>query len=81
VNLSSEARHGAFGARAGEWVIRHWSKARRQTLWAECLREMQSFERRVKPDLLAFAVEHQRASPYVTPARTAGNVLEQRFVQ
>jgi hypothetical protein len=45
--LRDEARHGAFGARAGEWVIRHWSPEQRQTLWSDCLREMQSFERRV----------------------------------
>jgi hypothetical protein len=45
--LRDEARHGAFGARAGEWVIRHWSPAQRQTLWSDCLREMQSFEQRV----------------------------------
>lgn len=45
--LRDEARHGAFGARAGEWVIRHWSPAQRQTLWADCLHEMQSFEQRV----------------------------------
>ncbi|HET6147774.1 MAG TPA: ferritin-like domain-containing protein [Polyangia bacterium] len=45
--LRDEARHGAFGARAGEWVIRHWSAEQRQRLWADCLREMQSFERRV----------------------------------
>ena len=45
--LRDEARHGAFGARAGEWVIRHWTPAQRQTLWAECLREMQTFEQRV----------------------------------
>ena len=45
--LRDEARHGAFGARAGEWVIRHWSARQRQTLWADCLREMQTFEQRV----------------------------------
>jgi hypothetical protein len=45
--LRDEARHGAFGARAGEWVIRHWSAEQRQRLWADCLREMQSFEQRV----------------------------------
>jgi hypothetical protein len=45
--LRDEARHGAFGARAGEWVIRHWSGEQRQRLWADCLREMQSFEQRV----------------------------------
>ena len=45
--LRDEARHGAFGARAGEWVIRHWSAEQRQRLWSDCLREMQSFEQRV----------------------------------
>jgi len=45
--LRDEARHGAFGARAGEWVIRHWSAEQRQRLWSDCLREMQSFEHRV----------------------------------
>ncbi len=45
--LRDEARHGAFGARAGEWVIRHWTAAQRQRLWADCLREMQLFEQRV----------------------------------
>jgi hypothetical protein len=45
--LRDEARHGAFGARAGEWVIRHWSSEQRQRLWSDCLREMQSFEQRV----------------------------------
>jgi hypothetical protein len=45
--LRDEARHGAFGARAGEWVIRHWSAEQRQRLWSACLREMQSFEQRV----------------------------------
>src|SRR5205085_3179048 len=45
--LRDEARHGAFGARAGEWVIRHWTAKQRQRLWSDCLREMQSFEQRV----------------------------------
>jgi hypothetical protein len=45
--LRDEARHGAFGARAGAWVIRGWSPTRRQSLWSDCLMEMESFERRV----------------------------------
>ena len=45
--LRDEARHGAFGAQAGDWVIRHWTPAQRQTLWADCLREMQTFEHRI----------------------------------
>jgi hypothetical protein len=45
--LRDEARHGTFGARAGAWVIRDWSPERRQALWPECVREMESFERRV----------------------------------
>jgi hypothetical protein len=66
--LRDEARHGAFGARAGEWVIRHWSKARRQTLWAECLREMQSFERRVGGPVLT-------ANQVVSRGKTAAAAL------
>jgi hypothetical protein len=45
--LRDEARHGAFGARAGAWVIRRWSPQQRQALWSDCLMEMESFERRV----------------------------------
>jgi hypothetical protein len=45
--LRDEARHGNFGARAGAWVLRAWSPARRQMLWRDCLAEIESFERRL----------------------------------
>jgi hypothetical protein len=45
--LRDVARHGAFGAQAGAWVIRDWTAEERQALWADCLREMESFERRI----------------------------------
>jgi hypothetical protein len=51
--LRDEARHGAFGAQAGAWVIRHWSAQRRQALWHDCLLEMESFERRVGGPVIA----------------------------
>jgi hypothetical protein len=43
--LRDEARHGAFGVRAGSWVINDWNAARRAELWPVCVAEMQSFER------------------------------------
>ena len=63
--LRDEARHGAFGARAGEWVIRHWSPAQRQTLWSDCLREMQSFEQRVGGPVMSappFSIQRDTAA-------------------
>jgi len=45
--LRDEARHGAFGIEAGQWVTRHWSDAERQALWPGCVVEMEAFERRL----------------------------------
>lgn len=45
--LRDEARHGAFGVRAGAWVIRNWDAAKRSTLWPACVSEMEAFERAV----------------------------------
>ena len=79
--LRDEARHGAFGARAGEWVIRHWSPAQRQTLWSECLREMQSFEQRVGGPVISLSQPATRASTaaaalgLLTPAASCGAVI------
>ena len=44
--LRDEARHGHFGAKAGAWVIRHWTTEDRQALWPDCVAEMESLERR-----------------------------------
>jgi hypothetical protein len=79
--LRDEARHGAFGARAGEWVIRHWTPAQRQTLWAECLREMQTFEQRVggpvinAPQIAARGQTAAAALGLLTPAASCGAVI------
>jgi hypothetical protein len=79
--LRDEARHGAFGARAGEWVIRHWSPAQRQTLWSECLREMQTFEQRVGgpvidvPPTAARGKTAAAALGLLTPAASCGAVI------
>jgi hypothetical protein len=79
--LRDEARHGAFGARAGEWVIRHWTPAQRQTLWSECLREMQSFEQRVggpvinAPQVAARGKTAAAALGLLTPAASCGAVI------
>ncbi len=79
--LRDEARHGAFGARAGEWVIRHWSPAQRQTLWSECLREMQTFEQRVggpvidAPAIAARGKTAAAALGLLTPAASCGAVI------
>jgi hypothetical protein len=53
--LRDEARHGAFGAQAGAWVIRDWTSEQRQALWADCVREMESFERRIGGPVIAAA--------------------------
>lgn len=45
--LRDEARHGPFAIRAGAWVVRAWTTARRQTLWPACVHEMERFERSV----------------------------------
>ena len=45
--LRDEARHGTFGIDTGRWLTRTWSDAERQTLWAGCVAEMESFERRL----------------------------------
>ena len=45
--LRDEARHGAFGIDAGQWLTRHWSDSQRQALWPECVSEMELFERRL----------------------------------
>jgi len=79
--LRDEARHGAFGARAGEWVIRHWTPAQRQTLWSECLREMQTFEQRVGgpvinvPPIAARGRTAAAALGLLTPAASCGAVI------
>jgi hypothetical protein len=79
--LRDEARHGAFGARAGEWVIRHWTPAQRQTLWSECLREMQTFEQRVggpvinAPQIAARGQTAAAALGLLTPAASCGAVI------
>jgi len=79
--LRDEARHGAFGARAGEWVIRHWTPAQRQTLWSECLREMQTFEQRVggpvinAPQIAARGNTAAAALGLLTPAASCGAVI------
>jgi len=79
--LRDEARHGAFGARAGEWVIRHWTPAQRQTLWSECLREMQTFEQRVggpvinAPQIAARGKTAAAALGLLTPAASCGAVI------
>lgn len=79
--LRDEARHGAFGARAGEWVIRHWTPAQRQTLWSECLREMQTFEQRVggpvinAPQVAARGKTAAAALGLLTPAASCGAVI------
>jgi hypothetical protein len=79
--LRDEARHGAFGARAGEWVIRHWTPAQRQTLWAECLREMQTFEQRVGgpvmnvPQVATRGKTAAAALGLLTPAASCGAVI------
>jgi hypothetical protein len=79
--LRDEARHGAFGARAGEWVIRHWTPAQRQTLWAECLREMQTFEQRVggpvvnAPQVATRGKTAAAALGLLTPAASCGAVI------
>jgi hypothetical protein len=79
--LRDEARHGAFGARAGEWVIRHWTPAQRQTLWSECLREMQTFEQRVggpvidAPPTAARGKTAAAALGLLTPAASCGAVI------
>jgi hypothetical protein len=79
--LRDVARHGAFGARAGEWVIRHWSPAQRQTLWSECLREMRTFEQRVggpvidAPQLAARGNTAAAALGLLTPAASCGAVI------
>ena len=79
--LRDEARHGAFGARAGEWVIRHWTPAQRQTLWSECLREMQTFEQRVggpvinAPQIAARVNTAAAALGLLTPAASCGAVI------
>ncbi len=79
--LRDEARHGAFGARAGEWVIRHWTPAQRQTLWSECLREMQTFEQRVGgpvingPQVAARGHTAAAALGLLTPAASCGAVI------
>jgi hypothetical protein len=79
--LRDEARHGAFGARAGEWVIRHWTPAQRQTLWSECLREMQMFEQRVggpvinAPQVAARGKTAAAALGLLTPAASCGAVI------
>jgi hypothetical protein len=53
--LRDVARHGSFGAQAGAWVIRDWAAPRRQALWTDCLREMESFERRNGGPVIATA--------------------------
>jgi hypothetical protein len=79
--LRDEARHGAFGARAGEWVIRHWTPAQRQTLWSECLREMQTFEQRVGgpvinvPQVAMRGKTAAAALGLLTPAASCGAVI------
>ena len=79
--LRDEARHGAFGARAGEWVIRHWTPAQRQTLWSECLREMQTFEQRVggpvinAPQVATRGKTAAAALGLLTPAASCGAVI------
>jgi hypothetical protein len=45
--LRDEARHGAFGIEAGNWLIKDWSDAERRALWPECVAEMEDFERRL----------------------------------
>ncbi len=45
--LRDEVRHGPFAIRAGAWVVRSWTSARRQALWPACVREMERFERSV----------------------------------
>ncbi|HXI57194.1 MAG TPA: hypothetical protein VNO55_14095 [Polyangia bacterium] len=45
--LRDEARHGAFGAKAGGWVIRDWTSADRQALWPDCVAKMEAVERRL----------------------------------
>ena len=53
--LRDEARHGAFGAQAGAWVIRDWTAGERQALWPDCVRQMESFERRIGGPVMAMA--------------------------
>jgi len=45
--LRDEARHGAFGIDAGDWLTKHWSNAERRALWPGCVVEMEDFERRI----------------------------------
>ena len=43
--LRDEARHGPIAVRAGAWVVRSWSRARREALWPACVAQMERFER------------------------------------
>lgn len=43
--LRDEARHGPIAVRAGAWVVRSWSRARREALWPTCVAQMERFER------------------------------------
>lgn len=45
--LRDEARHGAFGIDAGDWLTRNWSPDDRRALWPICVAEMEEFERRL----------------------------------
>jgi hypothetical protein len=59
--LRDEMRHGAFGARAGAWVMREWRRSRREALWPACVEEMERFEARAGGTDRASDESHRRA--------------------
>lgn len=73
--LRDEARHGPIAVRAGTWVVRSWSRARREALWPACVAQMERFERNVCGPIPEPPAGHEIASSNDDPVLEALGLL------